>query len=165
MGQLAQRLRGRADRLNVELKRAVTEAGTVVFRDARDPANWSSAMGLPGAEALAIAAIRGPKALARGSIKARAALGRPLPPPGPLRMIEGFRGGLVGSITLQVVQRWDAWAAVVGSHMVYARIHELGGGGVRPGYPARPFLAPALARKAEQARALIRAGVARAING
>ena len=28
----------------------------------------------------------------------------------------------------------------VGSTLVYARIHQLGGGSVRPGYPERPFL-------------------------
>lgn len=50
--------------------------------------------------------------------------------------------------------RGPDWAEF-GTDLVYGPIHELGGGSVRPGFPARPFLKPAADDVADMAPAIL----------
>ena len=50
---------------------------------------------------------------------------------------KGMRGGGLRS-TIQTTA--EESSASIGSNLRYARIHQLGGGAVRPGFPARPYL-------------------------
>ena len=50
---------------------------------------------------------------------------------------KGMGGGGLRS-TIQTVA--EGSHASIGSNLRYARIHQLGGGDVRPGFPARPYL-------------------------
>lgn len=131
-------LKGVARELPGALKRAVQLATLLVWSDARSRTNWNEAGHGAGPQLITKGKNKGlPKKL---SVRKLAALGHPAPPPGPLRIITGMLLRSIGQRTEAITR---GTKGVVGSALVYARIHELGGGNTG----ARPYLGPALERR------------------
>lgn len=160
--EAAKKMLGRATALDREMKTAVNAAALAVWSDARDRKNWAGILDNPKPRASQF----DQKKLKRLSIKKASRLGRPLPPPGPLRVLTGM---LLRSYARRVEKRGNTYVGIVGSRLKYARPHELGGTWMARGrlikMPKRPVLGPALDRQRTKVLRMLGDAVRRGLRG